>query len=51
MRNKKLIKRINDITQEWQFCSAIALEKEEGKREENGITTRSIRTWSSIQAL
>ena len=32
MRNKKLIKRRNDITQGWQFCSPIALEKE-GKKE------------------
>ena len=31
MRNKKLIKRRNDITQGWQFCSPIALEKEEEK--------------------
>ena len=51
MRNKKLIKRRNDITQGWQFCSPIALEKEGEKRKENGITTRGIRTWSPIQVL
>ena len=51
MRNKKLIKRRNDITQGWQFCSPIALEKEGEKRKENGITTRCIRTWSPIQVL
>ena len=32
MRNKKRINRRNDITQGWQFCSPIALEKEGGKR-------------------
>ena len=51
MRNKKLTKRRNDITQRWQFCSTIALEKEGDKRKENGITTRGIRTWSHIQVL
>ena len=51
MRNKKLMKRRNDITQGWQFCSPIALEKEGEKRKENGITTRGIRTWSPIQVL
>ena len=51
MRNKKLIKRRKDITQGWQFCSPIALEKEGEKRKENGITTRGIHTWSPIQAL
>ena len=32
MRNKKLIKRRNEITQGWQFCSPIALEKEGEKK-------------------
>jgi len=32
-RNKKLIKRRNDITQGWQFCSVnVPLGKEGGKR-------------------
>ena len=51
MRNKKLIKRRNNITQGWQFCSPIALEKEGEKRKKNRITTRGIRTWSPIQVL
>ena len=34
MRNKKLITRRNGITQGWQFCSPIALEKEGEKRKE-----------------
>ena len=51
MRNKKLIKRRNDITQGWQFCSPIALEKEGEERLENGITKRGFRTWSPIQVL
>ena len=51
MRNKKLIKRRNDITQGWQFYSPIALEKEGEKRKENGNTTSGIRTWSPIQVL
>ena len=45
MRNKKLIKKRNDITQEWQFCSPITLEKEREKRKKKGITTRGIRIW------
>ena len=36
MRNKKLIKRRNDITQGWQFCSPIALEKE-GEKEKKTV--------------
>ena len=32
MRNKKVVKKRNNITQEWQFCSPIALEKEREKR-------------------
>ena len=44
MRNKKLIKRRNDITQGWQFCSPIALEKEGGKRKKK----RYYNTWYSL---
>ena len=51
MRNKKLIKRRNDITQGWQFCSPIALEKEGGKKKKHRITTSGIRIWSPNQAL
>ena len=40
MRNKKLIKRRNDITQGWQFCSPIALEKEEEKKRKRYYNTR-----------
>ena len=45
MRNKKLINRRNDITQGWQFCSPIALEKEGEKRKKKRITTRGTRIW------
>ena len=51
MRNKKLMKRRNDITQGWQFYSTIALEKEGEKRKENGIKTSGILTWSPIEVL
>ena len=37
MRNKNLINRRNDITQGWQFCSPIALQKE-GEKRKKGIT-------------
>ena len=43
MRNKKLINRGNDMTQEWQFCSP--------KKKEKVITTRGIRIWSPIQVI
>ena len=36
MRNKKLMKRRNDITQGWQFYSPIALEKE-GEKEKKTV--------------
>ena len=41
MRNKKLINRKIDITQGWQFCSPVALQKE-GEKRKKGITTRGI---------
>ena len=40
MRNKKLIKRRNNITQGWQFCSPIALEKEGEKRKKTYYNMR-----------
>ena len=53
-RNKKLIKRRNDITQGWSSAGFnIALEKgreKKGKKKQI-ITTRGIRIWSPIQAV
>ena len=43
MRNKKLINRRNDITQGWQFCSPIALEKKKGAKR----LKRYYNTWFS----
>ena len=40
MRNKMLIKRRNDITQGWQFCSPITLEKEGEKKRKRYYNTR-----------
>ena len=41
MRNKRLIKRRNDITQGWQFCSPIALEKE-GEKEKKTVLQHAV---------
>ena len=42
MRNQKLINRRNDITQGWQFCSLIALEKEGEKRKRKKVLQQAV---------
>jgi len=52
MRNKKLIKRRNDITQGWQFCRLkyrLGKRKGEKRGKKQIITTGGIRIWSPIQ--
>jgi len=52
-RNKKSVKRGNDITQGWQFCSlSYRLGKRKGKEKEKKIiTTWGVRFWSPIHAV